>query len=120
MRDAIAYLLLALGVLIELFGVLGICVMRNTLDRLHCASLASWGALLIGLAILVRESFSLLGDKALLTGALAVLLSPVLMHTTARSFRVRTRGDWRAMDDAQIVGAGGEIVGAGQTEEAQR
>ena len=99
MRDAIAYLLLAIGLLIELLGVLGICVMRSTLDRLHCASLASWGALPIGLAILVRESFSLLGDKAMLTGVLAVLLSPVLIHTTARSFRIRTRGDWRSMDD---------------------
>jgi monovalent cation/proton antiporter MnhG/PhaG subunit len=104
MKDAVAYVLLALGVLIELLGVLGICVMRNTLDRLHCVSLASWGTLLIAIAILVRESFSLLGDKALLTGALAVLLSPVLIHTTARSFRIRTRGDWRAMDDARAEG----------------
>ena len=106
MRDGIAYLLLGFGVLIELLGVLGICVMRNTLDRLHCASLASWGALLIGLAILVRESFSLLGDKAMLTGVLAAVLSPVLIHTTARSFRIRTRGDWRAMDDTPTDAAG--------------
>jgi monovalent cation/proton antiporter MnhG/PhaG subunit len=104
MKDAFAYGLLVLGVVIELLGVLGVCVMRDTLDRLHCISLASWGALLIGVAILVRESFSLLGDKALLTGVLAVLLSPVLIHTTARSFRIRTRGDWRAMDDAPAQG----------------
>lgn len=99
MRDAVAYGLLAAGVLIELIAVLGICVMRDTLDRLHCVSLASWGTLLIGIAILVRESFSLLGDKALLAGFLLALLSPVLVHTTARSFRIRTRSDWRALDD---------------------
>jgi multisubunit Na+/H+ antiporter MnhG subunit len=97
-RDLIAYVLLAAGVLVELLAVLGICVMRDTLDRLHCVSLSSWGALLIGAAILVEESFSLLGDKALLTGVLAAFLSPVLIHTTARSFRIRTRGDWRALD----------------------
>ena len=98
MRHAIAYFLLTVGVLIELLGVLGICVMRDTLDRLHCVSLSSWGTLLIALAILVSESFSLLGDKALLAGSLLVLLSPVLVHTTARSFRIRTRGDWRALE----------------------
>ena len=98
MRDIVAYVLLAAGVLIQLIAVLGICVMRDTIDRLHCVSLASWGALLIGIAMVVRESFSLLGDKALLAGFLAALLSPVLVHTTARSFRIRTRGDWRALD----------------------
>lgn len=98
MRDAVAYALLLAGVSVELIAVLGICVMRDTLDRLHCVSLSSWGALLIGIAILVQESFSLLGDKALLTGVLTAFLSPVLIHTTARSFRIRARGDWRAID----------------------
>ncbi|MGH2871103.1 MAG: cation:proton antiporter [Solirubrobacteraceae bacterium] len=98
MRDLVAYVLLAAGVLLELIAVLGLCVMRDTLDRLHCVSLSSWGVLLVGIAILVEESFSLLGDKALLTGVLSALLSPVLIHTTARSFRIRVRGDWRATD----------------------
>jgi multisubunit Na+/H+ antiporter MnhG subunit len=97
-KDIISYVLLLVGVVVELMAVLGICVMRGTLDRLHCVSLASWGALLLGLAILVQESFSLLGDKALLTGFLTAFLSPVLIHTTARSFRIRVRGDWRAID----------------------
>jgi multisubunit Na+/H+ antiporter MnhG subunit len=99
LRDVVTYALLAGGVLIELIAVLGVCVMRDTLDRLHCVSLSSWGALLIAIAVLVDASFSLLGDKALLTGFLLVALSPVLVHTTARSFRIRTRGDWRAVDD---------------------
>lgn len=98
MRSVITYVLLAAGVLLELIAVLGICVMRDTLDRLHCVSLSSWGALLVGIAILVDESFSLLGDKALLAGFLLALLSPVLVHTTARSYRIRTRGDWRSLD----------------------
>lgn len=97
-RD-VAYALLAAGMLIELISVLGVCVMRDTLDRLHCVSLSSWGALLIGAAILARESFSLLGDKALLAGFLIAFLSPVLIHTTARSYRIRTCQDWRALDD---------------------
>jgi multisubunit Na+/H+ antiporter MnhG subunit len=50
----------------------------------------------VGVSILVRESFSLIGDKALVTGVLLVLLGPVLVHATARSFRTRQRDDWRA------------------------
>jgi multisubunit Na+/H+ antiporter MnhG subunit len=102
LREVAAYALLAAGVLLELIAVLGICVMRDTLDRLHCVSLSSWGALLIGIAILVQQSFSLLGDKALLAGFLAVLLSPVVIHTTARSFRIRTHGDWRGLKGYRV------------------
>jgi multisubunit Na+/H+ antiporter MnhG subunit len=91
----IATVLLALGVLLELFAVLGIVVMRDAFDRLHYVGLAGYGALLIAIAILVRESWSLIGDKALATGAVLLLVGPVLVHTTARSFRTRKRGDWR-------------------------
>lgn len=91
----IATVLLALGVLIELFAVLGMVVMRDAFDRLHYVGLAGYGALLIAIAILVRESWSLIGDKALATGAVLLLVGPVLVHTTARSFRTRKRGDWR-------------------------
>lgn len=80
----------------ECFAVLGVCVMRDVFDRLHCVSLSGYGVLLVGVSVLVRESFSLLGDKALLAGVLVATLSPVLVHTTARSFRVRLLGDWRA------------------------
>lgn len=100
MRAVAADALLAAGMVIELISVLGICVLRNSLDRLHCVSLASWGTLLIGVAILVDRSFSLIGDKALLAGVLAVVLSPVVVQTTARSHRLRVRGDWRAPDEA--------------------
>lgn len=96
MRYGIAVGLLWTGVALEVLAVLGVCVMRNAFDRLHCVSLAGYGALLIGISILVRESFSLLGDKTLLTGVLVVALSPVLVHTTIRSLRIRVYGDWRA------------------------
>ena len=91
----IATVLLILGVLIELLAVLGLVIMRDAFDRLHYVGLAGYGALLIGIAILVRESWSLIGDKALATGAVLLLVGPVLVHTTARSFRTRVLGDWR-------------------------
>jgi multisubunit Na+/H+ antiporter MnhG subunit len=94
-RHVVATVLLVAGVVLEVLAVLGVSTMRDVFDRLHYVGLAGFGALLVGISILVRESFSLIGDKALATGALLVLFSPVLVHATARSFRIRERGDWR-------------------------
>lgn len=91
----IAAVLLWVGVGLELFAVLGVVVMRDVFDRLHYVGLAGYGALLLGISILVRESWSLIGDKSLATGAVLLVIGPLLVHTTARSFRTRQRGDWR-------------------------
>jgi multisubunit Na+/H+ antiporter MnhG subunit len=94
-RAVVALILLIAGGLVELVAVLGLCVMRDVYDRLHYVGLASFGALLIGGSILVRESFSLIGDKALLVGIILVVTGPVLVQTTARSLLIRDLGDWR-------------------------
>jgi multisubunit Na+/H+ antiporter MnhG subunit len=91
-----AIILLVAGGMLELLAVLGLCVMRNVYDRLHYVGLAGFGALLIGVAIVVRESFSLIGDKALLAGVILVLAGPILVQSTARSLLIRERGDYRA------------------------
>lgn len=95
LHQAIVTILLVVGVGVELLGVLGLILMRDAFDRLHYVGLASYGGLLVGISILVREGFSLIGDKALLTGGLLIVFGPVLIHATARSFRTRERGDWR-------------------------
>lgn len=95
-RILVATVLLIAGGSIELLAVLGMCLMRNVYDRLHYMGLVSYGALLIAVAIVFRESFSLIGDKALLVAALLVVTGPVLVHTTMRSMLARERGDWRA------------------------
>ena len=51
--------------------------------------------MLITIAVVVRESFSLIGDKALIVGAVLVFLGPVVVQTTVRSFLIRELGDWR-------------------------
>ena len=94
--QVIAAILLIAGGLLELLAVLGICVMRDAYDRLHYPGLAGFGAFLICLAVLFRESFSLIGDKALLVGVILVLTGPVLVQTTVRSLLIRELGDWRA------------------------
>jgi multisubunit Na+/H+ antiporter MnhG subunit len=98
-RHIAAVVLLVGGVAIEVLAVLGVVIMRDALDRLHYVGLAGFGALLVGGAIMLQAGFSLIGDKAVLTGAVMVLLSPVLVHATARSLLIRERGDWRERID---------------------
>jgi multicomponent Na+:H+ antiporter subunit G len=95
-RHVVAIVLLGAGVAIEVLAVIGVTVMRNIFDRLHYVGLAGFGALLVGSSILVQEGFSLIGDKAIAIGLVIVVLSPVMVHTTARSLRAREYGDWRA------------------------
>jgi multisubunit Na+/H+ antiporter MnhG subunit len=100
-REVVASVLLIAGTAVEVVAVLGLCVMRDAFDRLHYVGLVGFGALLIAFSILVRESFSLIGDKALLVGAVLVLGGPILVQTSARSLLIRELGDWRAkLDDA--------------------
>ena len=87
------------GGILELFAVLGLCVMRDVYDRLHYVGVAGFGALLIAVAIVFRESFSLIGDKALLVGTVLVVTGPVMVQTTARSFLEREHGEWEAQID---------------------
>jgi multisubunit Na+/H+ antiporter MnhG subunit len=98
-RHVAASVLLIAGCSLQVLAVIGLAVMRDAYDRLHYLGLAGYGALLIGVAILVRESFSLIGDKALLTGVMLAVFGPVLGHATARSLRIRERGDWRPRDE---------------------
>jgi multisubunit Na+/H+ antiporter MnhG subunit len=95
-RGPVADVLLVAGGVLEVLAVLGLCLMRDVYDRLHYVGLAGFGALLVAVAILVRESFSLIGNKALLVGVLVVISGPVLAQTTARSLLIREHGDWRA------------------------
>jgi multisubunit Na+/H+ antiporter MnhG subunit len=95
-RPVVAIILLAAGGMLQLVAVLGLCVMRSVYDRLHYVGLAGFGTLLIAVSIVVRESFSLIGDKALLVGAVLVIAGPIMVQTTARSLLIRERGDYRA------------------------
>ncbi len=98
-RDVISVIILGAGGLLELLAVLGLCLMRSVYDRLHYVGLAGFGAFFVGVAILVRESFSLIGDKALLVGVVLIVCGPVVAQTTARSLLIREHGDWRAKLD---------------------
>ena len=94
----IAYALMTAGAAVVLVCCLGIAVARTPEDRMHYTGPATTlGALLICGAVLVQESFSQGGIKAIIVGATLVATSPVLLHVTARAGRVRELGRWEAL-----------------------
>ena len=101
-RWPVANVLPCCGAGVELIAVVGMCAARDAYDRLHYVGLAGFGALLVAVAIVVRESFSLIGDNALLVGVILVATGSVLAQSTVRSLLIRERGDWRRrLDDAE-------------------
>lgn len=102
-QHLVATVLLVSGGVLELLSVLGLCVVRDVYSRAHYVGLAGFGALLIAVAIVFRESFSVIGDKALLVGLILVMTGPVLVHTTIRSMLTREHGDWRAAIESALA-----------------
>jgi monovalent cation/proton antiporter MnhG/PhaG subunit len=101
----VATVLLVAGGAICVLACLGVAAMRNVYDRLHYVGAVSIGTLLIAVAVVVRESFSLIGDKALAVAAVLLFAGPVVAHTTARSARIRERGEWMAgIEDHRELG----------------
>lgn len=88
MRDVAAWVLLGAGAAIELLSVLGVVLLRDPYDRLHYVGAGIVAALLVGAAIVVRESFSLIGIRTILLAAFLLFTGPVLTHVTARALRL--------------------------------
>jgi multisubunit Na+/H+ antiporter MnhG subunit len=93
--EVIVIALLAFGVGMELTSVLGILVGRDTYARLHFTGPAStFTPIALAVAVGVHYgAFSQAGIKAAITGALIIVLGPALVHATARSARIRQRGE---------------------------
>jgi multisubunit Na+/H+ antiporter MnhG subunit len=86
--DLVVDVLLALGVAGTLLCVLGVVVMRTTLDRLHyVGAVTSVPPFLILAAVLVRVHMSAGGLEALATVGLLFVLNPALVIATARAAR---------------------------------
>src|SRR5690349_20073337 len=57
-RSAASVVLVCLGVGLGVIATLGVVVMRDWQDRVHYAGLSTFAVVLVGVAVLVRESFS--------------------------------------------------------------
>jgi multicomponent Na+:H+ antiporter subunit G len=88
MRDAIVWALVSVGVAVQLLVCLGVVLMRDALDRLHYTGASTLGAACLCAAVVVSESASLIGLKAILTGAFLLVTGPVVVHATARAIHL--------------------------------
>jgi multicomponent Na+:H+ antiporter subunit G len=85
MREVLATALLVAGVAVEVLACAGVVLMRDALDRLHYTGAGTLAAALLALAVLVRDSFSVIGNKAIVVAAFILVSSPVLTHFTAQA-----------------------------------
>jgi multisubunit Na+/H+ antiporter MnhG subunit len=92
-RDVFAIALLMAGLAVQILGVLGVTLVRDTLDRVHFLAPSTLATLCIAAAIVVRESFSLIGISALLLAAVVLFTGPVLSHVTARALHPSREAD---------------------------
>jgi multicomponent Na+:H+ antiporter subunit G len=91
MRETLAWILLAAGGTLQLLAIAGVVLMREALDRLHYLGPSSLATALIAVAIVVRESFSLIGIYALLLAGFVAFTGPVVAHATGRAFLLARR-----------------------------
>jgi multicomponent Na+:H+ antiporter subunit G len=104
-RGILVAALLVVGVGVTLVSCVGVLVMRDAYDRLHFTAPATTVApLAIAAAIVLEESFSAAGIKALLVALVLLVTNPVLTHATARAARIREFGEWRIQEGEQVKG----------------
>ena len=98
----IVWALLAVGVAVQLAGVVGVLVAADVYDRLHFTGPASvFGPVALALAIVIDEGpLSQAGLKSMLVAVLLLALSPVLVHATARAAYVREHGSLASLPAA--------------------
>jgi multisubunit Na+/H+ antiporter MnhG subunit len=90
----IVYVLVALGVAIELVCCVGLLAMRNAIDRLHYAGAGTVaGPALVAAAVCVEEGlFTTSGLNAVAVAVMLAVLGSALTIATARAIRLRERG----------------------------
>lgn len=101
-RQVLVIVFLWLGVGLVVVSCLGVLAYRSAYDRLHFTSPLNLGAILIAIAVVIHEDFSLVGNKALLIAAFLVGAGPLLAHATGRAAREAERGDWQIGADEEI------------------
>lgn len=101
-RNILVDVLLILGVALVIVSCLGTVSFRGVHDRLHYGAPSTLGAIFIAGAVVVKESFSLVGDKAILIAVFLVAVTPVVTHAIARAARTAELGDWRIQPHESI------------------
>jgi monovalent cation/proton antiporter MnhG/PhaG subunit len=99
-HDVAVGVLLVIGVAAEVVCCVGVLVMDDVFDRIHYAGASTTvGPLAIAAAMVVQETLSTAGIKAILVALTLLITNPVVSQATARAARVRQFGHWVVLDD---------------------
>ena len=100
MSSVVVAVLLGLGVASVLISSLGLLASKGPFEQLHfTAPSATIAPVAIAAAVLVEEPLSSMGIKSVLTAAILIVTSPVLVHATARAIRIRRHGEFSILED---------------------
>ena len=103
--EAASAALLFIGVGVLLICCVGIWVMPDTYDQLHFAGPAtSVAPVAIAGAVILEESLSQSGVKAVLVAVVIGVTGPVLTHATGRAARIREHGHFVALPEEMPSG----------------
>jgi multisubunit Na+/H+ antiporter MnhG subunit len=98
--DLLVDVLLVLGVACQLIACAGAVAFREIFDRLHFVGAGTTlGPLLLGAAVLVRQTTSAAGISTMVVMAALVLLGPSLLIATARAARQIELGQVEALPE---------------------
>lgn len=101
-RNVLTDVFLVLGVSLVLVSCLGVLAFRSAHDRLHYGAPSTLGAVFIAVAVLVKDSFSMVGDKALLISIFLLVATPIVTHSIGRAARSAEHGRWTITPDEKI------------------
>jgi monovalent cation/proton antiporter MnhG/PhaG subunit len=101
-RETLVDIFLVSGVGLVLLACVGVVVFRSAHDRLHYGAPSILGAILIAVAVVIKESFSLVGDKAILLAVVLLVMAPIVTHAIGRAARTAEHGDWTLRPDERI------------------
>ncbi|MBN2380426.1 Na+/H+ antiporter subunit G [candidate division WOR-3 bacterium] len=83
--DIIGYIVIAVGVLFDLLGAIGLVRLPDVYNRLQSATKSvTLGTLGIMIGILIVEGFTSIGIKAIICGVFLLLTAPVSAHALSR------------------------------------
>lgn len=100
MSKLVVDVLLGLGVASVLLSALGLLATKGAYEQLHFTGPAATVApVAIAAAVLVEEPLSSMGIKSVITAAILLATSPVLVHATARAMRVRSHGEFVILEE---------------------
>jgi multisubunit Na+/H+ antiporter MnhG subunit len=103
-RDAAVAALLVVGVVAQVLACVGVLIARGPYNRLHYTGPTILGAAAIGLAVLVEEGFSLIGDRGIEVAFVIAVTSPAIVQAIAKAARVGERGSLDATaDDVEVI-----------------